>query len=88
MAESGVSGADCMELSWRVMGAEFIQRTRGGESPERRDLAARTNGIGNSSVDDSDVVTRDSLDESRECEANSEISASIGGSSIMEHWRR
>ena len=90
MAEGGVRGADSKELSWRVMGAEFRQRMRGGASPERRGLAARTNGIGISSVEDSDVATRDSLDDSgsRESDANSEISESIGNSSITEHWRR
>lgn len=92
MAESGVRWRDWKELlSWRVKGAEFRHRMRGtGASPERRDLAARINGIGISSADDSDLVRRDSMDDpgSRESDANSEISDSIGGSSIMEHWRR
>ena len=90
MAESGVRGTDGKELSWRVKGVEFRQRTRGqGASPERRDLAARTSGIGSSSVDDSDLARSDSLDDSgsRESDANGEISESISGSSIMEYWR-
>jgi len=91
MAESGVRGTDCKGSSGGDKGVEFRQRTRGrGTSPERRDLVARTNGIGTSSVDDSDLARRDSLDDpgSRESDANSEISESIGGSSIMEHCRR
>jgi len=86
MAESGVRGTDSKELSWGVKGAEFTQRTRGrGASPERRDLAARTNGIGTSSVDDSDIARRDSLDDPGSREG--EIPKSIGASSITEHWR-
>lgn len=74
-AESGESGVEW--LSGGDNGTEFMQRTRGlGPSAERRDFAARTNGIGSSSVDDPAIVRRDSLDDlgSRECDANGEIS--------------
>ena len=87
MAESGVRGTD-KALSGGDKGAEFRQRTRGrGASPERWDLAARTTGIGASSVDDSDMVRRDSLDDpgSRESDANGESSELVSGSSTMEH---
>ena len=84
-AESGERGREW--LSGGDKGTEFRQRTRGlGASPERRDLTARANGIGTSSVDDPAMVRRDSLDDlgSRECEANGKISEGIGGSSKME----
>lgn len=74
-AERGERGVEW--LSGGDKEPEFRQRTRGlGASAERRDFAARTNGIGTSSIDDPAIVRRDSLDDlgSQECDANGEFS--------------
>jgi hypothetical protein len=87
----GVGGTSALE-GWGSEGGRGTEwtRTRRWVSRTNGDLAASISGTSDSSVEQSDVLSSDSLDEEeeeRESDGSGKLSELARGSSRIEHWR-